>query len=147
MEIRPMIITAKHSITITPPGIDLALAHARFYVYDRQTKLEQALKDRGSYRVQSEAVDPVLTLQKELKQSQAWLEQMEPLQGQLLRFYDLNFEIYAAVLRNARIHLGQPQIDTMYSLKVVYACMAQELKRMNEMFSGSKFLQAVNEER
>ncbi len=72
---------------------------------------------------------------------------MEPLQGQLLRFYDLNFEAYAAVMRNARIHLGQPQIDTMYSLKVVYAYMVQELKRINEMFNEAKFIQAINAER
>ncbi len=153
MQEKPMIITANHSITLTPSLIDLALSHARFYVFDRQTKLEHALRDRGSYRVQPEertAIDPVLTLQREIKQSQAWLEQVEPLHGQLLRIFDLNFHTYAAVLRNARIALGQGPIDdpaTMYSLRVVHSYMEEQLKSMNQAFSEAKFVQAINEER
>ncbi len=147
MEAKPMIITAKHSITIKPPIIDLALAHARFFIYDRQTKLEQALRDRGSYRVQQPTVDPVLTLQREIKQSEALLQQLEPVQGEILRYYELHFKVFADVLRNTRIHLGQANIENMYSLKVAVAFATKELKAMNESFSTEKFLNYINAER
>ncbi len=125
-----MIVIAKHSVTITPTVFELMLSYIRFFIYDRQTKLSQELQRGDQYRVQASASgdQAIPTLQSEIEQAEALVHQIEPAKGEFARIYELNFVKLAEVLRRTRIHLGQEDVEKVYSLKVVLHYLMEMLK-------------------
>ncbi len=129
---------AKHSITITPTTFDLLLAYIRFFIYDRQEKLEryrQRKQEVKSTEVRPGADETVAALQTEIAQAKALAGAIEPAKAEFVRIYELNFELLAEVFRKTRIELELEEIERMHSLKVALKHANEMLKGINPMFS------------
>ena len=142
-----MIVIAKHSVTITPTVFDLMLSYIRFFIYDRQTKLDQQLQRSVQYRAQTSASgdQAIPMLQSEIEQAEALVHQIEPAKGEFARIYELNFEKLAEAWRQTRIQLGYEHIEEVYSLKVALHHQMAMLKSENPSFSREKFITRINE--
>ncbi len=148
---QPMIAISKQSITITPQVIDLLQRYTQFFVQAKRLKLEDQRRELALYQDKQPADDTVAeaiaTLESEIRTAEALATSLAPAKAHLECIYRWHFEQLAEVLRKARIHLEQEQVQDMYSLKVVLVYLMEMLKAENPMFSLEKFISYINEGR
>jgi hypothetical protein len=153
MQQKPMIITTQHSLIVNPQILELTVNYTRFFIHVTRKKLNdhQCELDRYQEHVvdgQRPDIDQhLITLQRELSRAELVLPDLEHLQKELVRYYDINFKTIAEVLRRVRVHLQVDDIYTMYSLRVVVETFAQVLKEGNARFNREKFDTAINGKR
>jgi hypothetical protein len=141
MSSKPMIIIAKHSITIAPSVFDLLLQYIQFFIWDRQMQLHHL-------KTPEPIADPAVNdLVREINQAQALATAIEPAKEQFARLYEMNFVKLAEVLRQTRIALGLEKIEDMHSLRICLEYLMTMLKQDNPLFSREKFIAAINEGR
>ncbi len=147
MEHKPMVVIGKHGVTIRPPDFELAVSYANYFIQTNQTKFDEYLREReqSNQPRRLEADQTVAALQIQIRQAEALAHDFAQVSHELQQIYKWNFVKLAEVLRKARIHMEQEQIQNMYSLKVVLAYLMEMLKAENPMFSQEQFIQYINE--
>ncbi|HSH81475.1 MAG TPA: hypothetical protein VLA19_23345, partial [Herpetosiphonaceae bacterium] len=105
MDQKPMLVVAKHTISLSPQAVDLLLAYIQYFVRSRQAVLDPYHQDReGATDQAHESVagdaQTVATIQSEIERAEALVHDVEQLKQELNQIYKLNFAIFADVFRN-----------------------------------------------
>jgi hypothetical protein len=147
---RPMITTGPHSVRATPQFVDLCREYAQHYIRCAQEKIEEyrsRTSPRRSDGLRAITEDDVVVLdaRREIARATVVHEALDVLRGELARYCDLNFETWAAVLRQSRIELGLARIEDSPELRLVVTLAIGALKAQNPKFSEEKFIKYINE--
>ncbi len=150
MEAKPMISVSKHSITVASEVFELMLAYTRYFIHDRQTRLNAYLEELERTRgglpdSSSEEGQVIASAQSDIRRAEALERDIAQIKSELSTIYKWNFVKLAEVLRKTRLHLEQDKIENMYSLKVYVYFLMEMLKAENPLFSRDTFLEHINE--
>jgi hypothetical protein len=146
---KPMVTTGPHSVRATPQFVDLCREYAQHYIRCAQEKIEEyrsrtTPKRSGGLRVITKDDALVLDARRELARAQVVYDALDVLRGELLRYCDVNFELWAEVYRTARRELGLARVEDSPHLLVAVNLTVAMLKAQNPKFDEAKFSKYIN---
>ncbi len=152
METKPMVSVSKHSIIIAAQVFEMMLAYTKYFIHDRQTRLNAYLEElertQGSLPdSNSEEGRAIDAARNDIRRAQALAQDIERIKIELSTIYKWNFVKLADVWRDTLKHLGIDHVEDMYSLKVYMFYLMEMLKSENPSFSKEKFLEHIHAER
>jgi len=139
MQTAPTFKITKSGITITPNAFSKALAYTKYFLRVVRTKLSEYNNDDPSHH------QVVSDMQREISRAEAFREELEQAQGQVIHIYDVNFKREADIFRAARIQLGHARFEENYTLSTVVEIAIQRLKKDNPTCSPAVFKSYINE--